>query len=92
MVAHRFIDFEATWCGPCHTMDEWIWSDAEVASRLNARFVVVKVDADREKAIIKRYNISGYPTMMVVDPSGKELKRVVEYQSSKQMLQFLSGF
>lgn len=87
-----FIDFEATWCGPCHTMDEWIWTDAEVAARLNERFVGVKVDADLEKAIVKRYNISGYPTMMVVDPAGKELKRVAEYQSSKQMLQFLSGF
>ena len=69
-----------------------VCGDAEVAARLNERFVVVKVDADLEKAIIKRYNIAGYPTMMVVDPSGKELKRVVEYQSSKQMLQFLAGF
>jgi thiol:disulfide interchange protein DsbD len=72
-------------------MDEWIWTDAEVAGRLNAGFIGVKIDADLEKAIVKRYNISGYPAMVVVDATGKEVKRVLDYQSSKQMLQFLAG-
>ena len=70
-------------------MDEWIWTDAAVAARLNQGFVGVKVDADREKALVKRYNITGYPTMLVVDATGKELKRVSDYQSSAQMLAFL---
>jgi thiol:disulfide interchange protein DsbD len=84
-----FIDFEATWCGPCHTMDQYIWTDAEVAARLGSGFVGVKIDADTEKAIVKKYNIAGYPTMVVVDATGKEVKRVVDYQSSQQMLAFL---
>ena len=84
-----FIDFEATWCGPCHTMDEWIWTDAGVAARLNQGFIGVKIDADREKALVKRYNITGYPTMLIVDATGKELKRVSDYKSSAEMLAFL---
>jgi thiol-disulfide isomerase/thioredoxin len=83
------LDFEATWCGPCHTMDDWVWSDAEVAAGLRARYVGVKIDADLEKALVKRFNIVGYPTMIVLDASGKELKRVGDYQSSKQMIAFI---
>ncbi len=85
-----FIDFEATWCGPCHTMDQWIWTDAEVAARLNAGFIGVKVDADLEKALVKQFKIGGYPTMVILDANGAEIQRVVDYQSSKQMLVFLA--
>jgi thioredoxin 1 len=85
-----FIDFEATWCGPCHTMDQWIWTDAEVAAMLNAGYIGVKVDADLEKALIKQFTISGYPTMVILDPSGTELRRVVDYMGSKETLGFLA--
>src|SRR5262249_28765224 len=75
------IDFEATWCGPCHSMDQWIWTDAEVAGLLAKGYVGVKLDADIEKNLVKRFNIAGYPTMVVLGADGKELKRVVGYQS-----------
>jgi len=84
------IDFEATWCGPCHTMDEWVWNDNDVAASLRAGFVGVKIDADLEKDLVKRFKPGGYPTMIVLDGSGKELQRVSGYQSSKQMLGFIA--
>jgi thiol-disulfide isomerase/thioredoxin len=85
-----FIDFETTWCGPCKTMDEWIWTDAEVAAALRAGYVGVKLDGDVEKAHVSRFAVKGYPTMVIVDStSGKALKSVTGYQSSQQMLAFL---
>ncbi len=85
-----FIDFETTWCGPCKTMDEWIWTDAEVSTALAKGFVTVKLDGDVEKALVKRFGVAGYPTMVIVDPgSGKALKSVSGYQSSLQILAFL---
>lgn len=85
------IDFEATWCGPCHTMDQWIWNDAEVAQVINAGYVGIKVDADLQKALVKRLKVEAYPTMMVMDADGSVLQRVTDYQSSKQMLAFLGA-
>lgn len=85
-----FIDFETTWCGPCKTMDEWIWTDAEVSAALAKDFVLVKLDGDIEKAHVKRFSVAGYPTMVIVDPaSGKALASVSGYQSSAQILSFL---
>jgi thiol-disulfide isomerase/thioredoxin len=82
-----FIDFETTWCGPCKTMDEWIWTDADVAARLIAGYVGVKLDGDIEKAHVTRFGVAGYPTMVVFDPaSDKVVKKVSGYQSSKQIL------
>jgi thiol-disulfide isomerase/thioredoxin len=81
-----FIDFETTWCGPCKSMDDWIWTDTEVAALLNAGYVGVKLDGDIEKPLVKRYDVKGYPTMVILDSAGKESRRLVGYRSSKDMI------
>ncbi|TAK16407.1 MAG: thioredoxin, partial [Acidobacteria bacterium] len=86
-----FIDFETTWCGPCKSMDEWIWTDAEVAAAMADKYIGVKLDGDIEKAIVKKYKVAGYPTMLVVDGTGKEIWRAVGYQSSKEMLDLITA-
>jgi thiol-disulfide isomerase/thioredoxin len=84
------IDFETTWCGPCKTMDEWIWNDAEVVSVLRSGFVGVKLDGDVEKPLVARFAVKGYPTIIVVDPAtARALKTVSGYQSSQQILSLI---
>jgi len=92
--AHRakrrvVVDLWTTLCGPCKTMDEWVWSDAEVASAVAAGYVAVKLDGDVEKQIVERFAVSGFPTTLVLGPDGREIRRVSGYQSSKQLLALL---
>jgi thiol-disulfide isomerase/thioredoxin len=82
------VDFWTSWCGPCHSLDEWIWTDSEVAAVLNAGFVGVKFDGDLAKEMVTRFHVEGYPSLIILDPSGKETQRV-HYLSSKEMLAFL---
>src|SRR5262249_38567874 len=83
------VDFETTWCGPCKTMDDWIWNDAEVVERLSAGYVGVKLDGDLEKAAVARFDVVGYPTGLVLDSAGAVVKRFTGYQSSKDVLAWL---
>ena len=41
--------------------------------------------------IIKKYKVSAYPTLVTLDGNGKELKRVLGYQSIREMVTFLKA-
>lgn len=85
------IDFETTWCGPCKMMDEWIWTDAEVAAALRSGYVGVKLDGDIEKSAVQDLAVGAYPTVVVLSAKGRELGRFVGYKSSKDVMAFLSS-
>jgi thiol-disulfide isomerase/thioredoxin len=80
------VDFWTDWCGPCKQLNQWVWTDAEVAALMTENYVGVKLDGDLEKDLVKRFGVAGYPTIIVLDPMGKEVKRF-GYLSSKQMLE-----
>jgi thiol:disulfide interchange protein len=71
-------------------MDEWVWSDAEVAAAVGAGYIAVKLDGDVEKALVERYSVAGFPTTLVLGPDGRETGRAAGYQSSKQLLDLLA--
>src|ERR1044071_6959278 len=64
---HRivFIDFFTTWCGPCKELDRTTWNDPAVAKLLGEKSVPLKIDAEKEVALAKRYAIDAYPTLLL---------------------------
>lgn len=68
-----FVDFFATWCGPCKALDAKVFPDARVVKAARS-YIMVKVDADKRPDIIKKYNVQGYPSLGFFSPSGKLLK------------------
>lgn len=82
------IDFEATWCGPCKTMDELVYTAQDVVSAAD-QMICIKVDGDERRDLTEKYNVGAYPTMILLDENGKEIGREVGYRSVIQMVTFL---
>lgn len=83
-----FIDFFTTWCGPCKRLDAETWPDARVREWLGRRAVAIKVDAEEEKELARRYGVKGYPTLIFIDAeTGEEIERLVGFLPPERFLE-----
>lgn len=64
------VDFWADWCGPCKMMTPVL----ESVDKENEWIDVVKINADEQADLAKRYDVSSIPTLMLFK-NGK----IVEY-------------
>lgn len=79
------LDFTGSdWCGWCIKLHKEVFSQAEFAEYAKKNLVLVEVDFPRAKkqsaeqkkangALQKKYNIEGYPTIIVLDGEGKKI-------------------
>ena len=76
------IDFYATWCNPCKELEPII---EEVANEHN-NIKIVKVDVDKCKELVSKYNIKAMPTLIVIE-KGNEINRSLGADSRNKILE-----
>ena len=76
------------WSEGCAEMDRATYAHPQVGSLIDARFIAVRVDADRRPDLNDRYNLGGWPTTAFLTPSGDVLSGGT-YLSAGQMLSML---
>lgn len=81
-----FIDFYADWCSYCGEMDEETYTDPQVVGKLTQNYVLLKVDVDENPSLSSKYKAYSLPTIVIVDSSGNEIKRIIGYQTPEQLL------
>ncbi len=69
------IDTYADWCIPCKELDRFTFTDAKVREEAG-RFVTLKLDLTHGEEVAtrakNRYGIVGVPTIIFLDPDGRE--------------------
>lgn len=66
------IDFWATWCGPCKTMDQEMWNN-EIINNVRDNFIGLKIDIDRNRTMAKKYGVTSIPNVIIIDPAENKI-------------------
>lgn len=80
------IDFYTTWCGPCKMLDKVTWKDTEVKAWLKDNAINLKVDAEADVELAKKYKVNAYPTIVILKSDGTVLDRLTGYRPPKDFL------
>ena len=76
------VDFFADWCGPCKMMAPIV---EELATELDGKAKVGKINVDESSDIAVEYNVMSIPTLIIFK-NGKEEKRLVGVRDKEELL------
>lgn len=83
--------FYSGWCPHCVRMDKTTWRDEKVGE-LAESFVAAKVNSDVEKVPVKRYSLTGYPTVIIAEPGGEQVLRLSGYKDARVIAAYLGAY
>ena len=99
---HKLVlmDFNGSdWCPPCKALRKTVLSSPEFMEYARKNLVLVDVDfphhkelpkaqKDANEALAQKYGVEGFPTVIVLNGNGKEVKKSVGYdgQSAKAFI------
>jgi thiol:disulfide interchange protein len=84
------VDMSAIWCPNCRKLDQQVFSDEQVKTQLNQGFVYARVEYDSPegKTFMQNYQVSGFPTLLVLNTKGEKL---VQLPINYEPLPFLAA-
>lgn len=87
------------WCPPCKMMRKNVFSKEDFVSKASEDFILVELDfprgdkavAEKNQPYAQKYNIDGFPTVIIFNAEGKELNRFYasEYPKTDAFLDHL---
>jgi thiol-disulfide isomerase/thioredoxin len=64
-----FVDFWATWCHTCLSMQRFVLSDPGMKPVADAVvWSSIETERERNKAVVEKYPLDAWPTFLIVDP------------------------
>ena len=86
-----FLYWGAVWCPPCNQVKATIFNRQDFIER-SRFFVPVYIDGDSPSAqrLGTRFKVSGYPTMILLKPDGREITRLPGEVDAEQYMRLLT--
>ncbi len=89
-----FVDIYAEWCGPCKMLERSTFPNPELGAYVAKHYIAYRLDGEKGEGpkIANRYRVRAYPTMLFLDPSGKELGRQVGFVDAPTLLRLMQSY
>lgn len=86
------LDFYGIWCPPCNQLDFQVFSQQDFVQFFREKFVGLKLDSDAQisKALMKKYNIKYFPTLLATTKDGDEIMRVLGFREKGSLMKLLN--
>jgi thioredoxin 1 len=81
------VDFWAPWCGPCRMQHPILEA---VATRVNGRAMIAKVNVDEAPSLAERYGITSIPTLLLFK-GGEMVRQFVGLQSEPALVKAIEA-
>ncbi|MFQ6136890.1 MAG: thioredoxin family protein [Candidatus Hydrothermarchaeales archaeon] len=84
-----FLYFRSKYCGWCRKFEAEVLTDERVIESINEDFVPVAIDVYEQGKITSDFKVRGTPTMVFLDTTEEEMKRITGYVNSDTFAQVL---
>ncbi len=84
-----YINFHADWCTYCTKMANITFKSKKVIAYINAHFVAIQVDTDKEQRLAEKYKVRGLPANFFLEDDSVQIGNQPGYLDADQFLKML---
>lgn len=84
-----FLHFRADWCSYCRLMSKETFKDPAVIAYLNANYIPITVNSDKETGLAQKYKVQGLPLNWFLEENGEKIGNRPGYISPSDLISFL---
>jgi thioredoxin-related protein len=88
-----FLHFYTDWCTYCKIMNHQTFTDSKIIDYLNDNFISIRVNADNQKDVAKKYGVNRFPNTWFIAEDSKGISNqpgFIEPEMLLNMLKFLN--